>query len=403
MRKFSLLVITVFASMVMFAQNGKNITAFNSYMAYLNSGGAEKEQLKTGLEASQEAAQHEDTKDDAKTWYYKGYIEQLIYQDEQLTSQYPGIILESATSYKKALELANAPDAKKFRFKDEAARNLGITAGQLHNYGIALYDSKDLLGAYNTFNKALESADYLKANGLEGDLQLNADNSRFLAAICAEQLGKKDEAEKLYKQLIENKYDNVYIYKGLANMYSAKEDWDGAMAILDQGSKAYPADASLTIDMINIYLQTGREAEGVEVMLKAIEQEPDNAQLYFVLANTYGKLGNEEKTLEYYNKAIEVDPTYADSYNNLGAYYLEKANVIVEKMNDPSVKDAEYQKLDAERKALLEQALPYLEKANELKPDNLEILDVLKTIYAKLGQYDKSKQIKEQMLKIQQG
>lgn len=401
MRKFSLIVIT--ALMVPVAMFAQNITAFNSYMAYLNSGGAEKQELVKGLEASRNAAQDEKDKSDAKTWYYKGYIEQLIYQDEELTSQYPGIILESADSYKKALILAEDPEAKKFRFKEEAARNLGITAGQLHNYGIALYDSKDLLGAYETFKKALEAADFLKEKGLEGDLKLNSDNSRFLAAISAEQLGKKDEAQKMYQKLIENKYDNVYIYKGLANLYSGNEKWDDAMAVLEQGSKAYPEDPSLTIDMINIYLQTGREAEGVEVMLKAIEQEPDNAQLYFVLANTYAKLENEEKTLEYYNKAIEVDPKYADAYNNLGAHYLEKANVIVEKMNDPKVKDAEYQKLDAQRKAFLEQALPYLEKANELKPNNLEILDVLKTIYAKLGQYDKSKEIKEQMLKIQQG
>lgn len=401
MRNLTLICIMCAASIVAHAQGGKVITAFSSYTAYLSSDRTDKAALEEGYQVISEAAVHESTSNQPKTFYYKGYIEQLISEDEELSKKYPNTLVDAANSYMKSIELSEDPEARKFRMKDDVVKFLGIATGQLHNTGIVFYDAQEVANAYSAFTKALESAEFLKSRGEGEAVKLNTDNSMFLAAICANNLTKTEEAAGYFKKLIEANYENVYIYKGLSNILVEKGDNDAALAVLEKGSKAFPEDPSVTIDMINIYLQNGRETEAIDVMKKAIEQEPNNPQLYFVLANTYGKLGNEEKTIETYNKAIEIDPSYADAYNNLGALYLEKANAVVEKMNDPKISNSDYEKLDKERVAFLEQALPFLEKANELKPESLEIMDVLKTIYAKLGMYDKSKAIKEQILKIQ--
>lgn len=399
MRLLILSMIMVAGSMVATAQNGKVMSAFTGYTAYVSSGGAEKQELINAKDAIDQAIMDESTSTEPKTWFYKGWIEQLIYQDTSLSLKYPEAIIEAGNAYLKSLELANDPEAKKFRQKSDLIEKMGYAAGQLHNSGGNRYDQKDLGGAYKSFLTSLEIVEALKKEGEAEKLPMDPNNTRFLAAISADQLGKDDEAAKYFEELIANGYDNVYIYKGLANIYTAKGEGDKGMEILKKGSAAYPQDVSLTIDMINIYLQTGREAEGIDAMKKAIELEPDNAQLYFVLANTYGKLDNETEELAYYEKAIEVDPTYADAYNNLGAYYLDEANIYIEKMNDPSISDDEYNSLDKKRTENLDKALPYLEKAHELKPESLEIMDVLKTIYAKLGMYDKSKEIKNKMLK----
>lgn len=401
MRNLTFIMILCATTLVAQAQGGKVVSAFSSYTLYQQSNRTDKAALEEGYNLIQDAAVHESTKAEPKTWYYKGFIEQLISEDDELKKKYPNTLVDAANSYMKSIEFSEVPDAKKFRMKDDVINYLGIATGQLHNTGIAFYDQQNIADAYGAFKKALESADFLKSRGEGEAVKLNTDNSLFLAAICADQLTKSDEAEGFYKKLIEVNYDNVYIYKGLAKIYTDKGDNDAALDVLAKGMKAYPEDASVSIDMINIYLQNGRETEAIDVMKKAIEQEPNNAQLYFVLANTYGKLGNEEKTIETYNKTLEIDPEYADAYNNLGALYLEKANEVVEKMNDPKISNSDYEKLDKERVAFLEQALPFLEKAYELKPESLEVMDVLKTIYAKLGMYDKSKAIKEQILKVQ--
>lgn len=385
------------------AQSGKVYNAFNNFNAYNQSGGKDKDVLLQGLEDITEASVHEGTKDDPKTWYYKGYIHQLIFQDSVLEAQEDGAIIDCANSYMQAIKLSEVPDAKKFRQMDETVEKLGIAAGQLHNYGIIQYKAGDAANAYLAFSKAVEVYDFLSSRGHADAVHLKVDDSRFLAATVGVSLEKYDEAKAAFTQLMDNGYDDVYVYKSLASIYSNEKNYDKALEVLQKGMKAYPDDASVSIDMINIYLQTGRETDAIDIMNKAIEQQPDNPQLYFVLANTYGKLGQEDKMLETYNKAIEVDPTYADAYNNLGAYYLGKANEIVEKMNDPKVSNSEYEALDKDRLDYLGKALPFLEKANDMKPNNLEILDALKVIYAKLGQYDKSKAIKQQIEKIQAG
>lgn len=397
MRRLTLSLIFAACSLVAIAQTGKVMSAFTGYTAYQSSQMAEKQELVNAKDAIDQAILDEKTGVDPKTWYYKGLIEQLIYQDSVLSAQYPEAIKESANAYMKALELTQVPEAKKFRQEDELLNYINICAGQLHTSGVVQYEKKNTAASYEACVKALEVVNALQKGGHGDKLPMDPNNTRFIASISATQLGKTDEAQQYFETLIANNYDNVYIYKGLASILMEKKETDKAMDVLKKGAAAYPAEASLTIDMINIYLSTDREAEGIEAMKKAIELEPDNAQLYFVLANTYGKLDSEEEELSYYNQAIKVDPNYADAYNNLGALYLDKANVYIEQMNDPKLSDAKYNELDALRTQYLDKALPYLEKAHELKPESMEIMDVLKTIYAKLGMYDKSKAIKAKM------
>jgi tetratricopeptide (TPR) repeat protein len=99
---------------------------------------------------------------------------------------------------------------------------------------------------------------------------------------------------------------------------------DEAVATLQKGMKAFPNELALVIDMINIYLETGRETEAIDAMLKAIELDPKNHQLYFVTGVAYAKIKNNDKALEYYNKALEVKPDYSDAYNNI---IIESINV----------------------------------------------------------------------------
>ncbi len=161
--------------------------------------------------------------------------------------------------------------------------------------------------------------------------------------------------------------------------------------------KQFPGELALVIDMINIYLEAGKETEAMDAMVKAIELDPKNPQLYFVTGVAYGKVKNYDKALEYYTKAIEFKPDYSDAYNNIGALYLDQANGYITKMGEPNVSDAQYKQYDAKRLEYLQKALPALEKADQLNPGNLETMDVLRMLYAKLGQYDKAEEMKKKI------
>ncbi len=97
---------------------------------------------------------------------------------------------------------------------------------------------------------------------------------------------------------------------------------------------------------------------------------------------------------EAYQKCIEIDSAYADAYYNLGAMYNNQAVDIIEVATElPQDAIEEYNIEKAKADELFQKALPYLEKSDELNPDNLEILQTLKQIYTRLNDMDKLQEV----------
>jgi len=164
--------------------------------------------------------------------------------------------------------------------------------------------------------------------------------------------------------------------------------------------------------------------------------EPGNVQLYYALGSAYDNVAaqakeqmdalkeersdpeeiaqlneelkaNIENAVATYKKAIEVDPTFFDIYNNLGAVYYNQAVELNKQMNEitgfSSAEQKKYEALEKERNGLYETALPFFEKAYELQPDAIEILNALKEIYAKMGNYEKSGEMKDKINQLKGG
>ena len=263
------------------AQNGKVVSTFTNYTTYLNSGGEDKDQLRAAAQNIDDASVHESTKGNPKTWYYKGKVYQLIFEDAVLTAEYAGSILSAADAYMEAVRLTELPDAKKFRYAKETNANLSVTANQLHNYGIELYNAGDAANAFEAFTKAAAVYDFQKERGLQEGVKIPIDDTRFLAGNMAYQLENYDVAKDIYNKLIAQGYKELMVYQILGMIYTAEEDYDNALKILQDGITVFPEEPSLTIDMINIYIITERSTEAIDVMKKAIEQEPTNHLLYF--------------------------------------------------------------------------------------------------------------------------
>ena len=89
------------------------------------------------------------------------------------------------------------------------------------------------------------------------------------------------------------------------------------------------------------------------------------------------------KSADAYKKAIALDAAYMDAYFNLGALYYNEAaelNNIANKIEDAALYEAEKVKADEMFKA----AVPQLAKANELAPEDITTLKILKNIYIQI-------------------
>ena len=110
-------------------------------------------------------------------------------------------------------------------------------------------------------------------------------------------------------------------------------------------------------------------------------------------------MGALDEAESLYDKTIEMKPDHIYAYIFKGNIIYNKAVDIDNKANE--IKDnKEYQKAKAEANALLEQSLPFYEKALELKPDDYENIRWLRSIYYRLDKKDKYNEMEQRLKEL---
>ncbi len=180
-----------------------------------------------------------------------------------------------------------------------------------------------------------------------------------------------------------------------------KEDSTQALNTLKKAAKTY-ADSSGIADIIKdicqYYLQSGNTIEADKYLKTAIEKDPTNPDLYFAKGNVLEKNGNIKEAVATYQKALEISPKYFNAYYNLGVIYFNKAAKILEEAgNIPPNQVKKYNAALKDAKGEFKTALPFMEKAHEIKPKDMSTMKSLSSIYLKLQMYDKQKAIKLKM------
>jgi tetratricopeptide (TPR) repeat protein len=174
---------------------------------------------------------------------------------------------------------------------------------------------------------------------------------------------------------------------------------DEALSTLNEGILKYPEDNTLLVSSINIYLQLDRVDDALASLSAAIDQEPTNASYYYARGTLYDKNADIEKAIADYEKAIELKPDYFEAYYNIGAIYVNQSGEIQEKMNElPFSAQKEYDALKAERDEKYKMAIPPLEKALEIQPDDAVAGQTLMQLYGKVGNNDGYNELKARFM-----
>ena len=187
------------------------------------------------------------------------------------------------------------------------------------------------------------------------------------------------------------------IYKNIALILKEKGKTNEAIAAIEDARKENPNDDSLIINQAELYLDNKDFGTYTRLVNEALEKNPNNVDLVYNLGVTSSNANKIDEAKKYYKKAIELDPNYFNALLNLSELILRDDEKYVTEMNKlgTSEKDNKrYEVIKAERNKNFKSVLPYLEKAVELKGDDLAARKTLLSVYNALEMTDKYKALK---------
>jgi tetratricopeptide (TPR) repeat protein len=393
MKKVALFVLLAMMATMGFAQKNVRQTASN----LLKDGKLDK-----AAEAINQCIQDPSTQQDAKSWLIRGniYLELANTKDENFKKVDPDPLSKAMESYKKAYEF----DTKK-EFTDEIAAKLNWQRNNYFNSAVEFYNTKKYKEAVQAFE-----------NGAATYAAMNATDtiSLFYAAACASLDQDRAKAKDLYLQLVKLNYRQPNIYISLSDIYRQEKDSSNALKVARYGQKMFPNDLKLFLAETNIYLTFGNTDKALQNLKLAAQKDTTNATVFFALGTIYDKIANDsaasekdrsmafDEAVKSYKTAIRLNPSYFDPNYNLGALYVNSAANINDAANKlPLDAEAQFKVLKDKANQYLIQAAPYLERASEINPTDLNTLYSLKQIYVRSNQSDKVKAVQAKIDAIQ--
>ena len=316
-----------------------------------------------------------------KTWRYRGNIYTNLAADSALYAQVPDALDKAVASFAKADEL----DVKQ-RYNSERLADIARGATIAGNSGISYFNA----GVYGRAGELFVTASEMTQ--LLGAVDTMA---IFNSALCFEKASMYDRAVDQYMMCGGYGYQVPDVFLFAANIQKMEGDTASALTTLQNARADFPREQALIIEELNIYLVAGQFELAKENLMLAAEQDPTNEILWFSLGSVYDNLGMQDEAVDAYTKSLGIKADYFDANYNLGALYFNKAVQMVNEANDMwkprmSKEEAAKQKnLEEGGKAMFSTALPYLETALEVEPNDRETLRSLRDIYARVGMDEK--------------
>ena len=182
-------------------------------------------------------------------------------------------------------------------------------------------------------------------------------NQTLQQAVTAHQEGKLEEAEKLYKKILDTEPTNLDANKNLSILLLKLGKLDEAETSCKKTIELKPDFMECYYDLGNILYQLGKLDEAEKNFQKVIELKPDHIEAYFNLSIIFRDLDRFDEAEKNFKKVIELKPDHIEAYYNLGTtnYKLDR----------------------------LDEAEKNFKKVIELKPDHIGVHFILGINYKK--------------------
>ncbi|MGB3638684.1 MAG: tetratricopeptide repeat protein [Rivularia sp. (in: cyanobacteria)] len=164
-------------------------------------------------------------------------------------------------------------------------------------------------------------------------------NSLIQIAVQKHQSGELDEAELLYKQILQIEPRSIneqeYLEKeyrpiiigNLGNIFEQQGKLDTAVEHYQQTLQLKPDYAEAYYNLGNILQRQGKLDAAIKAYQQALKIKPEIAQAHNNLGNVLQKQGQLRVAIESYQQALKIKPEYVQAHYNLGDIFLKQGKL----------------------------------------------------------------------------
>ena len=375
-----MLIAAVSISFSVMAQKGKVTSA----LSFIDQGSLDK-----AKEALDQALANESTSAWFNTYFTKGKLCQATFKSDnpKFKTLYADPLDEAYTAYEKAIELDPKGGIKKKIITGLVYNSLAV---DFYNQGSVKFDAKDFPGALKSFESQIKITESDKYAGV-------VDTGMYYnAGLAAVNSSKYSDAIKYFEKCAEMKYLGITPYFQMSEAYLQMGDTAKAESTLTGLQAKFPTDKNVTLQLIDLYIKGGKNEEALKYLKIAKEADPTNYTLFYAGGIIFLNENKNDEAIVELTKSIELKPDVYDTEYGCGAAYINKAADMFKAAND--IMDVKkYTEAVDQANAVYAKALPYFEKALELKPNDVYTMNNLKELYYRLKQTDKYDAIKAKL------
>ena len=157
--------------------------------------------------------------------------------------------------------------------------------------------------------------------------EIQSDSLLELRAQCLYMQGKGEEAEMLYRKVVEKNPDDVKAISALAKITFQTGRYDEAVEYYKHLQQQYPDKLSYQLNYCVALSKTPQVAESIETLYRLYYENPDNHNVLRVLAWNLLVAKRTEQAGTEYEKLLQIGDQKAEDWLNAGYYYLIVRNV----------------------------------------------------------------------------
>lgn len=200
---------------------------------------------------------------------------------------------------------------------------------------------------------------------------------KFGEAVAQHKAGRLVEAERLYRQILDEVPSYADALHLLGVLAYQKTDYPQAKNFLEQAIREDEHKPLYHYNLALVLEKIGDRAEAIRAYEHALRLKPNYIEALSNLGNVYREQGDLSAAISAHERVIQLKPDYASAYNNLGvalkeSHDLDRAvEVYLHALRlDPNNAESHYNLgmvyIEREQGA---NAAPAFQKALDLKPD----------------------------------